>query len=88
MKKTIITTTLILLFSLSAFAQRVEQPKQDTATYLLVGKLNDFKLLFATITTPDDVTVNQKKAVAEWVNKGLQMIPPKKDSTTNKPKTK
>ena len=83
-----ILTALIILFSLSAYTQT--QPKVDTANYVLIGKMPDFKLLFMAITQPDDVTANQKKSVAEWINKGLQVLnAPKVDSTKTLPnKTK
>lgn len=80
--KTITIIAAFLFISLSCFSQQAQ--KYDTSTYVLVGKLNDFRLLFATITTPDDVTPNQKKMVLDWMSKGLQVI----KSDTTKPKEK
>jgi hypothetical protein len=83
-----------ICFSITAFAQKKE--KVDTATkqavkqdppqqpaFFLVGQLDDFKLLYAAVTSPDDVTQNQKKAIATWLMK-IQAVPA--DTTKQKPK--
>jgi|APGre2960657505_1045072.scaffolds.fasta_scaffold05126_4 hypothetical protein len=63
MKKTIIL--LLLAFSLNATAQTAD------TTYMISGKIENFKMLFAALTQPADVTPNQVKAVIEWVSKGI-----------------
>lgn len=81
--KKIITTTLIFFCAIIALGQ---QQKQDTSNYHLIGKLDDFKILFAAITTPDDVTANQKKAIAEWLKSIKIIIPNVKPDSTAKQK--
>lgn len=70
MKKTIITLT-VLIASIACFSQK---EKQDTSTYVLIGKLPDFQLLFKAIATPDDITKNDAKALAAWIQK-IQALP-------------
>ncbi len=74
-------TTIFILFSTYSFSQ-TQQPI-DTTTYHLTGKLSDFNLLFSALTQPDDITTNQKKALAAWIQKDTQPLY-KKDSVTVK----
>lgn len=87
MKKFILISVLMLTIASFAGAQNKSianikdqirpvpaGPKQDTA-YVLVGRIPDFQLLYRAIVSPGDVTPNQAKALAEWLNK-VQMILP------------
>ncbi len=71
----------IILISITSFSQT---QKPDTATYQLIGKIDDFKLLYAAITSPDDVTANQKKAIAKWLESIKIIIPMNKPDSTAK----
>ena len=77
MKRTIISITIIIL-SLNCFSQT---QKADTSNYHLVGKLDDFKLVYAAIMQPDDVTANQKKAIAKWLET-IKVMPVLKPDTS------
>lgn len=43
-------------------------PAQIGQAFFLVGILDNWKLLFSAVTTPDDVTNNQRKQLAQWLN--------------------
>lgn len=81
MKKTI-SVVIILISSLIGYSQKdttksnIQLATTDT-TYNLVGKMPDFQLLYASIVSPDDVSINQRKYLVAWLQK-IQMIPPKR----------
>jgi hypothetical protein len=81
MKKILIILTVIFA-SVVSFSQT-----KDTANYVLVGKLSDFQLLFKYVTTPDDVTKNEARALAAWIQK-IAALPPKENNSQNKAKQK
>ena len=84
MKKTIITLT-ILITSFFCFGQK-QDVKPDTATYILIGKIGDFQLLYKALISAGDVTPNQFKALASWIEK-IQALPSKEaDKPKEKPK--
>lgn len=56
-------------------------PAQIGKGYFLIGTLDNFKLLFSAVTAPDDVTNNQRKAIAQWLN-SVKELPT--DSTKQK----
>lgn len=68
---------ILSFFILTATLANAQQPK-DTASYVLIGKFQDFELLFKSVLTPGDVTPNQQKALAEWI-KSIQAIPVRKE---------
>ena len=52
------------------------EPK-DT-TYVLGGNIPDFQLLYKAVTSPNDVTPNEMKALAAWIQKVQMIEVPKK----------
>ena len=60
------------------------QSKKDTtktkvdSTYSLEGVMQEFQLLYTSIVSPDDITVNQKKYLIAWLQKLKYLPPPKK----------
>lgn len=82
MKKSILI--LLLLISIVGYGQNkaplIQPQKPDTSLYFIVGNINDFKLLFAAIQSPNDVTPNQVKALLNWINKFEPIKKPPIDS--------
>ena len=79
----IIFLAIAIGLSVTGFSQAKPEPK-DTATYFLPGKLDDFKALFAAINSPDDISNNERKALAKWIQQRLFTVP--KDTVAKKPK--
>jgi len=50
--------------------------------FFVIGDLGQFKLIYSSISAPDDVTTNQKKALLDWLIKNVQALPT--DSTGKK----
>lgn len=82
MKKSILV--LLLLISGITYGQSkaplVKPAKPDTSLYFIAGNINDFKLLFAAVQSPNDVTPNQVKALLNWINKYELIKKPPMDS--------
>lgn len=80
MKKTI-TTIIICLSMTMAFGQTkesaVKKEPVDT-TYILGGNFPDFQLLYKAVISPGDVTPNEMKALAAWIQKVKMVEVPKK----------
>jgi len=81
MKKLIIATGILLL-SAAVFAQKKDTVKQappakDTL-YYIVGKIENYQLLYTALKTPGDVTPNQVTALLLWIEKNLQVVPKEK----------
>lgn len=90
MKKTILFLSIVLL-SITVFAQKkektdttkkndppaqvVQQHDPGKQLYFLVGPLDQFVLLLRSLAQHDDVTPNQIKALADWVNTKAQPVP-------------
>lgn len=77
MKKLILVIGILFL-SASAFAQKKDSvvTKQPTDTlYYVVGKIENFQLLYAAVKSPGDVTPNQVAALLVWIEKNVAMIP-------------
>ena len=64
MKKLLIIPFVLIVIGLSA--QKKDSVNIDTS-YILTGKLSDFRLLYAAVKTPRDVTPNQQDALAKWI---------------------
>lgn len=78
--KKVITMLMLISFTMLAFGQKKDTTKVqplDTATYVLMGKIADYELLFAAVTRPGDVTRNQIEALAAWIRR-IQALPTKK----------
>lgn len=69
---------LIIALFLFATIQTLAQQKADTSTFILKGKITDFELMYRAVSSPDDVTPNQKRSVLKFIE-GLK---PEKDSTS------
>jgi len=77
MKKTLVIAAILI--SSLAFGQKKDSIKiEKDTTYILQGKLQDFQLLYLAVTSPGDVTPNQQKAVAAWIEKARLTITDKK----------
>lgn len=87
MKKLLIAFTISIIMISAANAQtgNQNQQKQDTSTYALVGKMENFQLLYRALVNPGDVTPNQLKALSEWVTR-IRIIQP--DTSLKKPGNK
>lgn len=93
MKKVFLMIAVAVSLSASAQTQKpvtkapANKPVTDTTKaepgFYLLGRLDDFKLLYTILVSPGDVTPNQVKGVAEWINKGIQ--PLVADTTRKKP---
>jgi hypothetical protein len=54
--------------------KKAKEVKADTTDFVLLGKFQDFQLLFTAVVSPGDVTPNQIQALAAWVRK-IQVLP-------------
>lgn len=77
MKKTIIFILSLIWINANAQTSKKgnikiekEEYKKDTS-YVLKGKFPDFQILYTQITSPGDVTPNQKDALINWI-KGIK----------------
>lgn len=86
MKKTIIAIS-ILLTSVICFGQKPEekQIKKDSVV-VLTGNIQAFIILYDLLVNPDNISVNQKKMVVDWISKWLMIMP--KELFEKKPKQK
>ena len=89
MKKTVLFIAMAFVFSTSfAQTQPVDTTKKDPVQYL-PGRESTFSLLYTALLSPDDITPNQKKALAEWILKQRVTVPePKKEELPVKMKPK
>jgi len=60
--------------------QKIQQAPQPN--YFIIGQMDAFKLLVMAITSPDDVTANERKRLLYWLNNNLLALPT--DTTGNK----
>jgi hypothetical protein len=77
MKKTTLIISMILITGF-CFGQKnsnpLSQQKDSTAapaTYVITGPAEIFRLLYTCVNNPDDITNNQRKKLADWMNKSL-----------------
>lgn len=52
----------------------VAKPKQDTAMYILLGRIENFQLLYKAVKTPDDITRGQAKMLADWIDRVSKIV--------------
>ena len=82
MKK--ILTAIALMICMTSVAQ-TDTTKKQPKQYYLIGEIGAWQLLYKAITTPGDVTPNQVKSLAEWMDR-IREIPA--DTTQNTKKEK
>lgn len=81
--KKVLTILAVFLAALAAQAQKKDSLAKADTLYFIKGTNQEFALLYTAIVSPDDVTVNQRKYLVEWLrNRG--MLPPLKEA--DKPK--
>ena len=73
MKKVIIAVALSIL-SFTSFAQKDSVKVKDTL-YYIVGKMENFQLIYGALKSPGDVTPNQINALLVWIDKNLAILP-------------
>ena len=76
MKKVIIAVALLIL-SFASFAQKDSNKvnQQKDTLYYIVGKMENFQLLYSALKSPGDVTPNQVSALLVWIDKNLAILP-------------
>lgn len=95
MKKILLSACLMaIVFMASAQKQKQEKtpepPQQqqqqqvDTASYYIIGSIDQFRLLYAAINTPDNITRGQAQQLTQWVNTVRALLPEKPANTKSK----
>lgn len=76
MKQFIIAFALITI-TLTASAQKKDTIAKKEPMFFLIGKLPDYELLLRAIVSPGDVTPNELRGLAQWINQ-IKPLPEEK----------